>query len=64
VVKNKFKHIENGKTYEVEKVFNEYGIDIVIYKEYTLTPTTYYKRYCRDLYMFLSRMELIKEEEK
>lgn len=55
---NKFKHKENGKVYTVEKIVNEYGIDIVIYT--CDNDSTYDKRrYCRDLYMFLSNMEIM-----
>ncbi len=59
---NRFKHKETGNVYEVEKVVNEHGLDIVIYSEYQIVHGTKGRRYARDLYKFLDNMELIKDE--
>jgi len=62
LILNKFKHKETGNIYVVEKVINEYGIDIVIYVKDKFPKTTNDRRYARDLYKFLDNMELVKEE--
>jgi len=58
----KFKHKETGNIYVVEKIINEYGLDIVIYTKDKFPKTTSDRRYARDLYKFLDNMELVKEE--
>ncbi len=62
MTKTTFKHKESGKKYEVEKVINEYGLDIVIYidKGYGYDK----RKYARDLYKFLDNMELIKDSDE
>ena len=56
----KFKHKETGNFYILEKVINEYGLDIVIYTD-DIFPKAPTRRYARDLYKFLDKMELIKD---
>jgi len=60
LISDKFKHKETGNIYVVEKVVNEYGLDIVIYTE-DVFPLRNTRRYARDLYKFLDSMELIKD---
>ena len=60
MISNKFKHKETRNIYVVEKVVNEYGLDIVIYTE-DVFPLRNTRRYARDLYKFLDSMELIKD---
>ena len=61
MISNKFKHKETRNIYVVEKVVNEYGLDIVIYTE-DVFPLRNTRRYARDLYEFLENMELIKDK--
>ena len=61
MISDKFKHKETRNIYVVEKVVNEYGLDIVIYTE-DVFPLRNTRRYARDLYEFLENMELIKDK--
>lgn len=61
MVSNKFKHKETGNLYIVEQVVNNYGLDIVIYKEDKFPVNVDDRRYARDLYKFLDNMELVKD---
>ena len=60
---NKFKHKETGNIYVIEKIVNEYGLDVIIYTNSTF-PKGDARRYARDLYKFLDEMELVKDSQK